>query len=134
MLFLLTVLLLSPPDWDSWLAKSTLVSDKKAYVHILWNAQDRKADLAGSGRSAFLAEGACQVVLRRYPKTATADLVKVDVVLIREKDSYGEPKWDTMEKVAHFEASRRRIQDAAASGLPKTATALLGLFGKAEIR
>jgi hypothetical protein len=101
------------PDWPAWFAKNTVVTDKKTYVHFFWNANDVKDRFQGSARDkdALLAEAARQLIALQYPKNATADAMRVDVVFVAERDEYGMPKWDTMKRVAHLEFSRKRLSD-----------------------
>ena len=97
------------PDWPAWFAKNTTVTDKKAYVHFFWNANDVRDRFAGKEREPLVAEAARQLVVRQFPAKATADVVKVDVVFVAERDGYGMPKWDTLQRVAHVEGSRKKI-------------------------
>jgi hypothetical protein len=97
------------PDWPAWFAKNTTVTDKKTYVHLFWNANDVRARFEGKDREALVVEAARQLVTREFPAKSTADLVKVDVVFVAERDGYGMPKWDTLRRVAHLEGSRKRI-------------------------
>jgi hypothetical protein len=103
------------PDWPAWFAKNTVVTDKKAYVHFFWNANEVKDRFSGNGkdREALLAEAARQLVALQSPKTATADATRVDVVFVAQRDEYGMPKWDTMKRVAHLEFSRKKLSETA---------------------
>jgi hypothetical protein len=89
--------------WDEWFKKNAMVTDKTDYVHFFWNAQDFRANFEVKDKKARLAEAALELVKRLYPADATADLVKVDIVYVLERDSYGLPKWDSLQQVAHFE-------------------------------
>jgi hypothetical protein len=97
------------PAWPAWFSKNTVVTDKKTYVHFFWNANDVRDRFAGNGkeRDALLAEAARQLVALQYPKGATADAMRVDVVFVAQRDEYGMPKWDTMKRVAHMEFSKK---------------------------
>lgn len=103
------------PNWSAWFEKNTTVTDKKAYVHFFWNAQDVRARLQGKEREPLAAEAARQLVLRLYPKKASADLMKIDIVFVSERDGYGMPKWDTLQRVAHVECSKRKLLAVPAS-------------------
>ncbi|HEY1252389.1 MAG TPA: hypothetical protein VGH97_14500 [Thermoanaerobaculia bacterium] len=105
----------SAPDWPAWFAKNTVVTDKKTYVHFFWNANDVKDRFAANGkdRDALLAEAARQLVALQYPKGATADAMRVDVVFVEQRDEYGMPKWDTMKRVAHLEFSKKTQSETA---------------------
>ena len=109
------VLAESAPDWPAWFAKNTVVTDKKAYVHFFWNANDVKDRFQGKDKDALLAEAARQLVALQYPKAATADAVRVDVVFVAERDEYGMPKWDTMKRVAHLEFSKKTLSETPPS-------------------
>jgi hypothetical protein len=98
------------PPWAEWFARNTVATDKKAYVHFFWNANDVKDHLQGKGKDALLAEAARQLVALQYPKTATADAIRVDVVFVAQRDEYGMPKWDTMRRVAHLEFSKKTLE------------------------
>lgn len=102
-----------PPRWSEWFAKNTVVTDKKAYVHFFWNAQDVRDRLSTNGKEkdALLAEAARQLVALAFPKDATADAMRVDIVFVAERDEYGMPKWDTMRRVAHLEFSRKKLSE-----------------------
>jgi hypothetical protein len=107
--------------WDAWFEKNTLVTDKTEapwdynpadsgtyvpYVHFFWNAQDFKVNFELKDKKNRLAEAAIELVKRLYPKTAKADLMKVDIVYVLERDNYGMPSWDSLIRVAHLEFSR----------------------------
>ena len=91
--------------WDDWFKKNALVTDKGEYVHFFWNAQDAKANFEGKDRKYRLADSALELVAKLRPSSATADLCKIDIVYVLERDSYGMPKWDSLQRVAHFEFS-----------------------------
>lgn len=88
--------------------KNVLVTDKKVYVHFFWNAQDAKGQLQGSGKRLAIGRAALQLVLEKYPLKAEADLLKVDIVFTSERDTYGNPRWDTLTRVAHLELLRSK--------------------------
>jgi hypothetical protein len=92
--------------WDGWFKKNALVTDKTEYVHFFWNAQDFKGNFEVKDKKVRLAEAALELVKRLYPKDATADLMKVDIVYVLERDDYGMPKWDSLQRVAHLEFSK----------------------------
>jgi hypothetical protein len=92
--------------WDEWFKKNALVTDKGAYVHFFWNAQDAKSNFEGKDAKFRLADAALELVAQLHPSTSQADLAKVDIVYVLERDSYGEPKWDSLQRVVHFEFSR----------------------------
>ncbi len=89
--------------WAAWFKKNTMVTDKTDYVHFFWNAQDFKPNFEGKEKKSRLSEAALELVKRLYPADAKADAVKVDIVYVLERDSYGQPKWDSLQQVAHYE-------------------------------
>ena len=101
------------PPWSAWFEKTTMVTDKKTYVHMLWDANAVRGRFDGKDRRAMLAEAARQLALLRYPVGASADEIRVDIVFVAQRDEYGNPKWDTLQRVAHAEFSRKRVAEAA---------------------
>ena len=95
--------------WSLWFKKNALITDKTDYVHFFWNANDFKANFETKDKKHRLTAAAVQLVSQLYPKTAKADRVKVDIVYVLERDSYGDPKWDSLQQVAHFEFSRSKM-------------------------
>lgn len=89
--------------------KNVLATDKKAYVHILWNAADQKDALTLPSRKLAAARLAVRLAFERYPAGATADRVKVDIVIVNEKDGYGLPKWNALKRVATVELLRSKV-------------------------
>lgn len=106
------------PNWPAWFEKNTTVTDKKSYVHFFWNAQDVRARFQGKDREPLVAEAARQLVLRQCPKNAAADRMKIDIVFVSERDGYGMPKWDTLQRVAHVECSKQKLLAVPASAPP----------------
>lgn len=64
-------------------------------------------EFEGSERRGRLAAAVAQLVLDRFPAGAASDVVKVDIVLVKERDEYGKPKWDSLKKLAIAESIRR---------------------------
>jgi hypothetical protein len=104
---------LSGLPWPSWFEKNTMVSDKQTYVHILWDADAVRSRFEGKDKRAFIAEAARQLALLRYPRSASADQLRVDIVFVTQRDEYGSPKWDTLQRVAHLEFSRKLAGQAS---------------------
>lgn len=118
--------------WEAWFKKNALVSDKADYVELFWNAQDFKANFQGPDQKVRFAEAALELVDRLYPAGAKADRVKVDIVYVLERDSYGEPSWDSLQQAAHLEISRAKAASFKA-GTALTEADLKKLFLKVEI-
>lgn len=85
----------------AWFEKNVTVTKKSGYVHVFWNAQEARAALTPSRRRLLLARAARHLAVSAVP--ADADLVKLDVVFVSERDNYGMPRWDSLEKVGHLE-------------------------------
>jgi hypothetical protein len=95
--------------WDLWFKHNTIITDDSAYVHFFWDANDFKANFEVKDKESRLADAAIYLVKKAYPSSATADLVKVDIVYVLERDIYGEPKWDSMQQVLHLEFLRSKV-------------------------
>jgi hypothetical protein len=95
--------------WDLWFKHNTIITDDSAYVHFFWDANDFKANFEVKDKESRLADAAIYLVKKAYPASATADLVKVDIVYVLERDIYGEPKWDSMQQVLHVEFLRSKV-------------------------
>ncbi len=120
-------------EWDVWFEKNVTVTDRKSYVHIFWNAANAVASLASGDRRSFALRAARQLAASRWPAGAAADLVKVDIVLVKERDRYGLPRWDTMKRVAHLEFSRARLLAALPKDTPALSPGELAIFTKIEL-
>jgi hypothetical protein len=99
--------------WDDWFKGNAMVTDKTEYVHFFWNAQDCKANFEVKDKKVRLAQAALELVKRLYPADAQADPVKVDIVYVLERDTYGQPKWDSLQQVAHFEFLKSKALKAS---------------------
>lgn len=100
--------------WDLWFKDNTIVTnktntDKTEYVHFFWNANDFKANFEVKDKESHLADAAVYLVKNLFPADAKADLVKVDIVYVLERDNYGEPKWDSLQQVLHVEFLRSKM-------------------------
>ena len=118
--------------WAAWFKNNTMVTDKTDYVHFFWNAQDFKSNFEVKAKKSRLEEAAIQLVSKLYPGDSKADLVKVDIVYVLERDSYGQPKWDSLQQVAHFELLRSNAGKPARSKKEPSPAALEKIFQKAE--
>ena len=119
--------------WDAWFKSNTMVTDKTAYVHFFWNAQDFKGHFEVKDKTLRLEEAALQLVSRLYPADAKANLVKVDIVYVLERDTYGQPKWDSLQQVAHFEFLRSKALKTAKAKKTLSPTALKKIFDQATV-
>lgn len=119
--------------WDAWFKDNAMVTDKTEYVHFFWNAQDFKANFEVKDKKKRLAEAALQLVARLYPADAKADLVKVDIVYVLERDVYGQPKWDSLQQVAHLEFSRSKNLKLAKAKKEPTDKTIQKAFDKFNI-
>ena len=123
----------SKVPWDEWFKKNNIVTDKMGYIHLFWDAQDFKMNFEVKDKQNRLADAAIQLVARLYPSDAKADLMKVDIVYVLERDRYGEPKWDSLQQVAHLEFSRSKAMKLMKHKGPLSASQMKKLFDKFEI-
>jgi hypothetical protein len=103
----------SQVPWDDWFKSNAMVTDKTEYVHFFWNAEDFKANFEVKDKKVRLAQAALELVKRLYPADGQADPVKVDIVYVLERDTYGQPKWDSLQQVAHFEFLKSKALKAS---------------------
>ncbi len=122
----------SQVPWDDWFKNNAMVTDKTDYVHFFWNAQDFKANFEVKDKKTRLAEAALELVKRLYPADAKADQVKVDIVYVLERDTYGQPKWDSLQQVAHFEFLKSKAIKSIKKKLVFTDTVMGKIFDKFE--
>jgi hypothetical protein len=118
--------------WDDWFKSNAMITDKTDYVHFFWNAQDFKGNFEVKDKKVRLAEAALELVKRLYPADAKADQVKVDIVYVLERDSYGLPKWDSLQQVAHFEFSKSKALKPTKKKLVPTDAVMKKIFDKFE--
>jgi hypothetical protein len=123
----------STVPWDDWFKNNALVTDKTDHVHFFWNAQDFKGNFEVKDKKFRLGEAALELVKRLYPADAKADLVKVDIVYVLERDSYGMPKWDSLQQVAHLEFLKSKALKAGKKKFGPTAAAMKKIFDKFEL-
>jgi hypothetical protein len=122
----------STVPWDDWFKSNAMITDKTDYVHFFWNAQDFKANFEVKDKKIRLAEAALELVKRLYPSDAKADQVKVDIVYVLERDSYGLPKWDSLQQVAHFEFLKSKALKPTKKKLVPTDAGMKKIFDKFE--
>lgn len=90
-------------------------SGKNGYEYVLW-------DIAKDGSSKPLDENsmiACAIVLA-CTSQSSLPVVKIDVVRILQQDAYGKPRWDTAQRLGHFEIPTDRCQSLESSAKPLT--------------
>lgn len=122
----------SPALLPAWFDKNVIVTNKGGYVHVFWNAQEARGPLTGPDKRVLLARVARKLAAEKVP--AGADHVKMDVVFVRERDGYGMPRWDTLEKVAHLEFSRSALLDGLGEGVAPEKAQMARLFEVFEVR
>ncbi|MFN7986378.1 MAG: hypothetical protein U0529_02835 [Thermoanaerobaculia bacterium] len=113
------------PDGD------VVVTRKADYVHVLWDAGAAAAGTKAADRGALL--GAAARLAASRLKANDPDEVRIDVVVVKEKDGYGKPKWDSLTRVARLTARLTRLSTWAAAH-PAPAAADASLFEKVEWR
>lgn len=119
--------------WDSWFKDNTMVTDKTDYVHFFWNAQDFRTNFEVKDKKLRLEEAALELVSRLYPADAKADTVKVDIVYVLERDNYGQPKWDSLQQVAHMEFLKSKVPKPAQLKREPSSSSLQKILNKIEI-
>ncbi len=88
---------------------------KNGYEYVLW-------DIAKNGTLTPLDENsmiACAIVLA-CTSPSSLPIVKIDVVRIVQQDAYGKPRWDTAQRLGHFEVPTDRCQRLINSTEPLT--------------
>lgn len=103
-----------PPTPTPDEARDVLVTPKADYVHVLWNAAARRAELEGPSARALLPALVARLASRVVAPSAPA-VVRVDVVFVRENDAYGRPRWDSVRRLARFTGKRAALSAWAAS-------------------
>ena len=119
--------------WVDWFKDNAVVTDKTQYVHFFWNAQDFKGNFEVKDKKTRLAEAALELVKCLFPADAKADLVKVDIVYVLERDSYGQPKWDSLQQVAHLEFKRSKMPKDGKKKAALTAAVVKKVFSKFDL-
>jgi len=116
----------------AWFDKNVIVTKKEGYVHVFWNAQEARGPLTGPDKRMVLARVARRLAAEKVG--AGVDRVKMDVVFVRERDRYGMPRWDTLEKVAHLEFSRDALLEGLKEGAVPEKAQMARLFEIFEVR
>ena len=116
----------------AWFDKNVIVTNKEGYVHVFWNAQEAREPLAGPDKRVLLARAARKLAAEKVG--AGVERVKMDVVFVRERDRYGMPRWDTLEKVAHLEFSREALLEGLKEGAVPEKAQMAKLFEVFEVR
>ncbi|HVZ79993.1 MAG TPA: hypothetical protein VHE12_04235 [bacterium] len=123
----------SKVPWDDWFKDHATVKEKAEYVYFFWNAQDVKLNFEVKDKKKRLAEAALEMVRRMYPAGSQMDQLKVDIVYVLERDSYGAPKWDSIQQVAHLEFKRSKMPKAVKKPLVATSAVMKKVFEKFEV-
>ena len=99
--------------------KDVIVTDKKAYAHLLWDAFPLRQSIAGAAkaqgksdeqlRDAMVRALALTAVRARFPKALK---VKIDVVEFSRRDEYGAPDWNSVKKLQHLEMDLPALKPA----------------------
>jgi hypothetical protein len=115
-----------------WMDKYVKAYPRTDNVYVLIDAETLHAKLEGSGNHAAVAREALEL-LRCLPLPAgSPDLVKLDVVYFKDRDSYGAPLWDSVERLGHLEFSRKALVQASPGAFAKGEADWKGLFLKAQ--
>lgn len=93
-----------------------IVSPKSGYVHVLWNVASKHAAVDGPKGRTLIPGLVARLVTEWVTKDAPSE-VRVDVVVVLERDSYGRPRWDGLRKVARLIGRRETLASwVAANG------------------
>lgn len=103
-------------SWQKWFEKTTTITDKKTYLHVLWDANAVRAQFEGAAKRAMIAEAGRQIASLLYPPGAASDRLRVDIVFVTKRDEYGNPQWDSLQRVAHLEFSRKKLLESRPAG------------------
>lgn len=80
-----------------------IITRKKGYVHLLWDAFPYRGPAAPDVQ-AVVADLLAGPVAKKFPKAVK---VKVDVVEFPDRDEYGAPRWESIRRVAAFQALKK---------------------------
>lgn len=116
----------------AWFDKNVIVTSKQGYVHVFWNAQEARGALAGPDKRALMARVARKLTGEKV--RAGIDRVKMDIVFVKERDQYGMPRWNTLEKVAHLEFSRKALLEGLGEDAVPGKEQIAKLFDVFEVR
>jgi hypothetical protein len=105
------------------------VTRKSGYVHVLWDAAFLAPNAKPASRGAIL--GAAARLAASRLKDGDPEEVRIDVVVVKEKDGYGKPRWDSLTRLAKL-TGRRASLSKWASSHPSPAAADETLFEKVE--
>jgi hypothetical protein len=112
----------------AWTDKYVIVTSKSEYTHVLIDVEPLRSTFEGSGmHSAALLE-VIQLTQSSGLLNPASDLIKVDVVAFKNRDNYGAPMWDSMQRFAHFEFSLKAILKTPADAFQKPESDWKGLF------
>lgn len=103
---------ISADSLGRWMNGVTRTS-KSSYDYVMWDLQ-KDGPPANAQQSLILS---AVIALACAPETANP-LVKVDVIRLKDQDSYGKPRWDTAERIAHIEIPEDRCTALRAPGSP----------------
>jgi hypothetical protein len=105
-------------------ARDLVFTDKKSYLHLLWDTFPSKAAIEATAASRGLPASelrkkmAVALLEQKGQGRSKAKTAKVDVVEFPERDVYGDPVWGSVVKLDRFELPLGHAP-AKASGLSK---------------
>jgi hypothetical protein len=105
------------------------VTRKTGYVHVLWDAAALAPNGKPASRGAIL--GAAARLAASRLKDGDPEEVRIDVAVVKEKDGYGKPRWDSLTRLAKLTGRRTNLSKWASSH-PAPAAADETLFEKVE--
>lgn len=112
----------------AWTDKYVIITPKSGYIHVLIDGETLRSSLEGSGMHSAVALDALQLAQSSGLLDPASDLIKLDVVLFKNRDNYGAPMWDSMQRLAHLEFSVKTLSKASADTFQKPDAEWTGLF------
>jgi hypothetical protein len=79
-----------------------LLTKKKGYYHLLWDAFPYKTALKGGDP----AEKVPALLEWAFASKSDAKQLKLDIVEVPERDDYGAPRWETLKVIGQWECAR----------------------------
>jgi hypothetical protein len=102
---------LAAKNWANWFVDSVFIIKKKEYTYVLWDiskSEYTSADQLAEETIKYVSAKLCKDVVNQEQ---ASNLVKVDLVKVKEQDQYGKPRWDTVERIAHSEVECLKLRE-----------------------
>lgn len=109
---------------DTCIMAQPQISSKKDYIYILKDIMPCSLDADSLDNKNFLQYLILKIILTGLKTSPQKDLIKTDIVRIKEQDQYGKPRWDTIDRIAHMEVSWKGLSEVLANDKRLTASDL----------